>query len=512
MTESTRVVMEPMDEHNQQLVDYVHPADWVNPEPQPMYNMVVIGGGTAGLVTAIAAASLGAKAALVERHMMGGDCLNVGCVPSKCLISSSRIAADMRDGDRFGVRVNGSIDVDFGAVMERLRKLRAGISHVDSAQRFQDSGVDIFLGEGKFAGPDTIEVAGKTLRFKKATIATGARAVTLPIEGLKEAGALTNETVFSLTERPDRLAVIGAGPIGCELAQAFQRLGSQVTVLEMMPQILGREDQDAAKIVQAQMERDGVQFILGCKTNRVTVEGSDKVIHIEVDGKEETVRADEILIGVGRTPNVEGLNLEGVGVKYDPRTGVKVNDFLETTARNIYAAGDICMAWKFTHAADFAAQIVIQNALFSVGFLGKKRLSSLTMPWCTYTHPEVAHVGLYEPEARKRGIEVDTFVQPMNEVDRAIVEGEDEGFVKVHVAKGSDKIVGATIVAKNAGDLISEISVAMVNGVGLKGIAGTIHPYPTQADALRKVGLLYNKTRLTPGVKKWMERWMAFRR
>ena len=510
MSEHHGVTVEPMDEHNRLLVSRVHPPDWVNPEPAPRYNMVVIGGGTAGLVTAIAAAGLGAKVALVERNLMGGDCLNVGCVPSKSLIRSSRVAAEIENGVWSGVRAKGGVSVDFGAVMERLRKLRAGISEVDSAQRFQDSGVDVFLGEAKFSGPDTVEVGGKTLRFRKATIATGARALELPIQGLAEAGFLTNETVFSLTELPRRLAVIGAGPIGCELAQAFQRLGSEVTVLEMFPQVLGREDRDAAEIVERRMRADGVKFVLSASIREVRAENGEKAIVVDVEGVEQIVRVDEILVGGGRVPNVEGLNLDAVGVKYDTRTGVKVNDYLETTAKNIYAAGDVCMAWKFTHAADFAARTVIQNALFSIGPLGRKRLSSLTMPWATYTDPEVAHVGLYESEAKEKGIEIETFVQPMGEVDRAIIDGATEGFVKVHVKKGTDEIVGATIVAPHAGDLISEISVAMVNGVGLKGIANTIHPYPTQADAIRKVADAYNKTRLTPTVARWIKRWMAF--
>lgn len=512
MSDSMHVTVEPMDEHNRTLLGYLHPSDWVNPKPAPKYNVVVVGGGPAGLIVAAGAAGLGAKVALVEKHLLGGDCLNVGCVPSKLLLRSSRAAADFRDAAQFGILSEGAPDVDFGAVMERMRRLRASMSDVDSAKRYQEElGVDVFLGEARFTGRDTVEVAGATLRFRRAVIATGARAAALPIEGLEEAGALTNETIFSLTDRPARLAVIGAGPIGCELAQAFQNLGSEVTVVEVNGQILGREDSQAAEIVQKQMASDGVRFLLGAKTQRVTVDGLEKVIHIEVDGKQEELRVDAILIGVGRKPNVEGLNLEAAGVEYDARFGVKVDDHLATANPAIYAAGDVCMAWKFTHAADAAARIVIQNALFSVGPLGRKKLSVLTMPWCTYTHPEVAHVGLYEQEAVDKGIEVDTYVQPFEGVDRAIADGETEGFVKVHVKKGTDEILGATIVARNAGDMISEITLAIVNGIGLGKIAGTIHPYPTQAEAIRKVGDLYNRTRLTPGVKKWMERWLSFR-
>ena len=511
MTEAQPIAIEPMDEHNRLLRDRVHPSDWVNPEPEPMYNLVVIGGGTAGLITSIVAAGLGAKVALVERHLMGGDCLNVGCVPSKCVIASSRVAAAFRDADRYGIAAREP-EVDFAAVMERLRRIRAGISEVDSAQRFKEQGVDVFLGEGAFKDAHSVEVGGAVLRFKRAVIATGARATSIPIEGLEDAGFLTNESVFSLTERPTRLAVIGAGPIGCELAQAFRRLGSEVTVLEMMGQALGREDPDAADIVQRKMEAEGVRFIFNCAIQRVDLEDGTRTLCIEAGGQEEAIAVDEILIGVGRKPNVEGLNLEGIGVNFDPRMGVKVNDHLQTTVPHIYAAGDVCMAWKFTHAADVAAQIVIQNALFSVGPFGKRKLSGVVMPWATYTEPEVAHVGLYEHEAKEKGIEVETFIQRFDEVDRAIVDGEEDGFVKVHTRKGSDTILGATIVAKNAGDMISEVTVAMVNGLGLKAIASAIHPYPTQADALKRVAVQYNKTRLKPWVANALRRWMRFRR
>ncbi|MFP6582016.1 MAG: mercuric reductase [Candidatus Hydrogenedentota bacterium] len=502
----------PDDEHNAKLLSHVHPSDWVNPEPRPKYNMVVIGGGPAGLIVAAAASGLGAKVALIERHLLGGDCLNVGCVPSKAVIASSRIAAGFKDTKRFGVNSLGEPSVDFAAVMKRMRKIRASIGHVDSADRYtQELGVDVFVGSAEFSGKDTVKVGDTELKFKSACIATGARTADLPIEGLREVGYLTNENVFELTEQPNRLAVIGSGPIGCELAQAFQNLGTDVTIVEMASQVLGREDRDAARIVQAQLVKDGVTMLLDAKTTRVTQDGADKVLHIEVDRKPEELRVDAILVGVGRQPNIEGMNLEAAGVAYDVRKGVIVDDYLQTSNPAVYAAGDICMAWKFTHAADFAARIVIQNALFSVAGLGRKKLSSLIMPWCTYTHPEVAHVGMYEHEAKERGLSFDTYKQPFEDVDRAIADGDTEGFVKVITKKGSDTILGATIVATHAGDLISEISVAMTNGLGLGAIANTIHPYPTQAEAIRKVGDQYNKTRLTPRVKRWMHRWMAFR-
>jgi len=506
--EIPEVTIAPMDEHNQTLVSNTHPPDWVNPEPASRYNLVVIGAGTAGLVTAAGAAGLGAKVALIEKHLLGGDCLNVGCVPSKSLIRSSRAYADVRDAHEFGVRVPDGVEVDFPAVMERMRRLRSRISHNDSARRFQQLGVDVFLGEGHFKEPDTIEVGGKTLRFKKAVLTTGARAAAPPIPGLAEAGYLTNETVFSLTELPKRLAVIGAGPIGCELAQAFRRFGSEVSLLEMQSQILTREDQDAAQIVQQSFLRDGVKLVLGCRILGVEKRNADKLIQLECEGECRDLPVDEILVGVGRAPNVEELNLEAAGVKYDERKGIQVNDYLQTSNPRIFAAGDICFPYKFTHTADALARIVIQNTLF----LGRKKASALTIPWCTYTDPEIAHVGMYEKDALARGIPVDTFLRPLKEVDRAILDGEEEGFLKIHVKKGTDQVLGATMVTRHAGEMISEITLAMVANTGLGTLAGVIHPYPTQTEAIKQAGDAYNRTRLTPLVKTVFSRWLAWTR
>jgi pyruvate/2-oxoglutarate dehydrogenase complex dihydrolipoamide dehydrogenase (E3) component len=492
----------PRDEFNDRLVTNLHPAGWVNPEPSGRYNIVVIGGGTAGLVTAAGAAGVGAKVALVEKALMGGDCLNSGCVPSKALIRSSRAAADVRAAAAFGVTVPEGTKVDFPAVMERMRRLRAEISRHDSAARFRDElGVDVFLGEGKFTGHDCAEVDGKTLVFRKAVIATGARAFRPPVPGLEEAGFLTNESVFSLTDRPRRLAVIGAGPIGCELAQTFRRLGSDVTLLDMAPQILMREDRDAALMIEKVFRREGIELVLGCRIARVERGDGEKLIHLSCEGREEVVAVDEILVGAGRVPNVENLGLEAAGVAYDSKTGVHVDERLRTSNSRIYAAGDICSRYQFTHTADAAARIVIQNALFR----GRKKYSALTIPWCTYTDPEIAHVGLYEGEAREKGIDVDTFTVSMSDIDRAVLEGEEEGMVRVHVKKGTDRILGATIVARHAGEMISEISVAIAGGMGLGAIGGVIHPYPTQAEAIRRAADEYRRTKLTPTVKRIFE-------
>jgi pyruvate/2-oxoglutarate dehydrogenase complex dihydrolipoamide dehydrogenase (E3) component len=400
--------------------------------------------------------------------------------------------------------------VDFASVMERLRSLRAKISPHDSAPRFRDLGVDVFLGEACFTGRDTVAVGGKTLRFAKAVIATGGRAVRPAVPGLAETGYLTNETVFSLTERPQRLLVMGGGPLGCEFAQAFQRLGCQVTLLHKYDRLMNREDTEAAHLIQQAFQQEGIGLILSARPLQVSQTGAGKLVRYERDGQQGEIEVDEILVGAGRAPNVEGLNLEAAGVAYEAGSGrgVLVNDRLQTSNRNIFAAGDICLPYQFTHLADAAARLVIQNALF----FGRRKLSTLTIPWCTYTDPEVAHVGLNEAEAQRQGIEIKTFVKPLGEVDRAVIDGEEEGFVKIHVKKGSDKIVGATIVARHAGEMINEITTAMVGGIGLGALAAVIHPYPTQSEAIRQTGDLYNRTRLTPGIKRLFSRFLAWRR
>lgn len=500
----------PRDAHNLTLLANVHPPDWINPQPADRYNLVVLGAGTAGLVSAIGAAGLGARVALIERNLMGGDCLNAGCVPSKTLIRCSRAMADVRDAGRFGIRVPDAVTVDFPAVMERVRRIRAQISPHDSASRLRDEyGIDVFLGDGHFVGKDAIEVGGARLRFGRAVIATGARAMVPPIPGLADAGFLTNETVFNLTELPGRLAVLGGGPIGCEFAQAFARLGSRVTIVENGKQFLPREDADAAAALLVAFERDGVDVRLDTGLISVQTTGAEKLLRLETNGAASALAVDAILIGVGRAPNVEGLGLEACGVRYG-KGGVEVDDHLRTSNPRIFAAGDVCSQYKFTHAADFMARAVIQNAFF--GLAGKKRVSQLTIPWCTYTEPEIAHVGMYEREAAALGIEVETFVVPMADVDRAVTEGDDNGFVKIHVRKGSDEIVGATVVSRHAGETISEITTAMAARLGLGKLAAVIHPYPTQAEAIRKAGDAYNRTRLTPGRANALRRYFAWRR
>ena len=495
--------LQPMDEYNRILVSHVHPPDWRPPKPADRYHLVVIGAGTAGLVTAAGAAGLGAKVALVERHLMGGDCLNTGCVPSKCLIHSARAYAQGRAYGETGTDLPEGAREHFEQAMQRMRKIRSEISRHDAAERFQGLGVDVFLGEASFQGSDTIAVGGEILRFKRAVICTGARAITPPITGLLESGGLTNETIFNLTELPRRLLVIGGGPIGCEMAQTFRRFGSEVHLVDIAGQLLPREDPEAAAILEEVFKREGIQLYLHSTVGSVHSNGQVKEVAVRHGESEQAIAVDEILVAAGRAPNVEGMNLEAVGIRYDTRQGVWVNDYLQTSHPRTYAAGDICMAYKFTHAADAAARIVIQNALFKK----RARASGLIIPWCTYTQPEIAHVGIDIREAQHNGVEIDTYCKPMREVDRALAEGETEGFVKIHTAKGKGRILGATIVAEHAGEMISEITLAMKCGAGLGALSSVIHPYPTRADAMRQLGDAYNRTRLTPWVKNLMRLW-----
>ncbi len=501
-------LLEPMDGNNQTLLQQVHPEDWVTPKPSGRYNLVVIGAGPAGLVTAAGAAGLGAKVALIERHLMGGDCLNVGCVPSKSLIKSARAAHHARQTGAFGIHTEGKVVADFGAVMERVRRIRATISHADSAQRYQkELGVDVYLGDAHFSSDTTVEVAGTQLTFSKAVIATGARAAKPETPGLEEAGYLTNETVFNLTDLPKRIAVLGGGPIGCELAQAFLRLGSEVFLFQRGGQVLNREDPDAAAILRQALQNEGMRLHEDCDVVRVEKCDAGKRIHFKCGGDEHVIEVDEMLVGVGRAPNVEGLNLETVGVAYDPRTGIQVDDNLRTTNPRIFAAGDCCMKYKFTHAADAAARIVIQNALF----WGRKKLSALIVPWCTYTDPEIAHVGLSEKEAGDAGVAFDVYRRELKDTDRGAADGVEAGFVKILTEKGKGRILGATIVADHAGDMVNIITLAMTQGIGLGTLASVIHPYPTLAEAVKQTADAYNRTRLTPFVKNLFT-WILARR
>ncbi len=487
---------------DQRLRSLVHPPGWVNPTPQGRYHLVVIGAGTAGLVSAAIAAGLGARVAIVERTLMGGDCLNVGCVPSKALIRAARSWHEARRSSSvFGgpatTRDNAG---DFTVVMERLRALRASIAEVDSAERYRELGVDVFLGDARFTGRSTVEVGGRTLEFRRAIIATGARAAAPPIPGLAESGYLTNETVFAIDTLPPRLIVIGGGPIGCELAQAFARLGSNVSLLEAGPRLLAKDDPDAAAIVERALAHDGVHVRTSAKI--MSVERRTDVRRMQLDGG-EWLEAEALLVAAGRAPNVDAMGLEPAGVQFGPR-GVIVNDRMRTSNRNVYAIGDVASRFQFTHAADAQARLVVPNALFFG--LGGGKSSSLVMSWCTYTSPEVAHVGMSAADAAGRA-DVESVTVTLDHIDRARLEGEEDGFLRVHLRRGSDRILGATLVAERAGDMIGEVAAAITNKVGLSGLGRTIHPYPTVASIFARAADQHRRAKLTPTAKRAFSRY-----
>ncbi|MBM3819500.1 MAG: mercuric reductase [Acidimicrobiia bacterium] len=496
--------IEPLDEFDRRLLSHVRPPDWRNPAPKPKYDLVVIGGGTAGLVSATGAAGLGARVALVERALLGGDCLNTGCVPSKALLRSARAVHEAREATAVGVCT--TTEVDFGAVMARVRARRADIAHHDSAARLTSSGVDVFLGQASFCAPDAVMVDGRTLHFRRAVIATGGRPTVPeflagrhdpPCESGARAPFLTSETIFSLTEQPRELIVLGAGPIGCEMAQAFALLGTRVTLIDGAPRILPNEDADASAILARRLDVEGIRIVTGEEIKEVTTTPSGRIA-INLARRDAT--GDVLLVAIGRTPNVDGLNLAAAGVAHGPQ-GVQVTDRLQTTNRRVYAAGDVCSRFKFTHAADAMARLVIQNALFFC----RRRASALVIPWCTYTFPEVAHVGVTADEARGHAT---TITVTLGDVDRAVVDEETDGFLRVHHRNGT--VVAATMVAPHAGEVIGQIASVMRRGARLDELSSDIFPYPTVAEALRKAGDAYRRTRVTPGVRSALGRYFRF--
>jgi pyruvate/2-oxoglutarate dehydrogenase complex dihydrolipoamide dehydrogenase (E3) component len=491
--------VQPLDAHNRRLLETVHPPDWQNPAPKGKYHLVVVGAGTAGLVTAAIGAAVGARVALVERGLMGGDCLNVGCVPSKAILAAARGWQAAREAAARFAGPAAPGDGDFAAVMERMRRIRAEMSPVDGAARFRDElGVDVYLGSAAFVAEDAVEVEGARLCFHRAVIASGARAWLPPVEGLAAVGCLTNETVFSLTGRPRHLAVLGGGPIGCELAQAFARLGSRVTLLAAADRLLTKDDPDAAQVVAAALRRDGVDVLTGARVDSVAAGGDGTAVRYTRGGTSSEFIASHLLVAAGRAPNVEGMGLEAAGVEFDAKEGVRVDERMRTSNPRVYAIGDVASRYRFTHAADAQARLVVRNALF----FGRAKASALVIPWCTYTAPELAQVGITAEEAREAGDEVQTITIPLAEVDRARLDGETEGFVRVHLKAGSDAILGATIVAPHAGELISQVTQAMTAGIGLGKIGDTIYPYPTAAEALRKAADAWRRGKLTPTARR----------
>eukprot|EP01061_Rhynchopus_euleeides_P004301 TRINITY_DN13567_c0_g1_i1.p1 TRINITY_DN13567_c0_g1~~TRINITY_DN13567_c0_g1_i1.p1 ORF type:complete len:671 (+),score=268.81 TRINITY_DN13567_c0_g1_i1:236-2014(+) len=510
----------PMDEFNRTLVDATGPhLTRKNPTPSEDYDLVVIGAGVAGLLSSIMAKALGKRVAMIERHYMGGDCLNVGCFPSKALIACAKRVHEVKTAAEYGVRISGTVDIDFPFIMERMRKLRASIAPHDSVNRYErDFNEHVFLGQAAFVGgkgDKSIQVTAadgsiSTLKYKKAMIATGGSAFVPNIPGMDEAPCLTNNTFFNLEAMPPRLALIGAGPIGIEMAQTMSRFGCKVTIFETNAQILRREDPDAAELLQDYLiqHEENLSLKLGVTVEAIAAEGAEgqpmgkqprtaptasgswdeyTITLKHSDGLVETVVVDAVLNATGRVPNVTGLGLDEVGVEYDTRSGVHITDQFQTTNEDIYACGDVASPFKFTHAADWQARTAIRNMYLGL----QESQHNLLTPWCTYTDPEIAHVGKYEIELKNRGVEFVTYKRKFEDVDRCKCEGVSHGFVKLTCKKGTDSILGCTIVGPNAGDMISEVTVAMTNGMGLSALAGTIHPYPTTAEAIRQCAAMY---------------------
>jgi pyruvate/2-oxoglutarate dehydrogenase complex dihydrolipoamide dehydrogenase (E3) component len=498
-----------------------------------VYNVVVIGAGTAGLVTAAGTAGLGGRVALIERNLMGGDCLNFGCVPSKALISSARLVQRIRESEKWGLDQPEPQFV-FEKVFERMRARCAKIAPHDSRERFESLGVDVFHGEARFVSPHEVQITaspspqsspwqgeadapapgeGRRLGARNFVIATGSRAVVPKMKGIENVPYFTNETIFDeLKRKPENMIVLGGGPIGCELAQTFQRLGVDVTIFQRGDQLLPREDRDVAEFVERRLINEGVRVIKNADARSVATSDTGKVALQLLDRQsgqlaEPTFFADVLLVAAGRTPNLQSLDLKSAGIDITER-GVRVNDYLQTSQRHIYAVGDVIGPFLFTHMADAQGRVVVRNILVPFQFL-RQKMDYSVVPWCTYMDPEVAHVGLGEREAKGQNIDYDLFVVPLEDVDRAVVESEEAGFAKILTGKSSDKILGTTIIAPHAGDLLHEFVLAMKAGIGLGTIASTIHAYPTFAELAHKASDKYNKTRLTPRAKKiftWLYR------
>ena len=492
-------------DHEGDLLRRVRPVDWANPVPKPLYDLVIVGGGPAGLAAAEWAIRLGLRVALVERHRLGGDSLHTGTVPSKSIVRTAGVHAIMPRAEEFGAPASRDLPVDFQTVMARMRRIRSRIAEYHSADRLRAQGADVFFGGAHFAASDALLVGDTRLRFKKALIATGSRPQRPTIPGLEEAGYLTSETIFDLAALPKRLAIIGGGPLGCEAAQTFSRLGTHVTIVQDEPKFLPHEERDASQLLSFSLARDGVDTRLNTLVLGVRVENGVKILDTANDDARYRIDADEILLSIGRTPNVGDLGLEAAGIAFDPKKGIIVDDFLRTTNPRVYAAGDVCLSLRFTNAAEATARMAVQNAFAAK----RRRLSLMTIPWCTYCDPEIAHVGMHVWDASERSVPIKSFTVMMQDVARAITDGQDDGFVKIHVKLGTDKILGATIVASRASEMINEISVAMSTGIGMRKLARVLHTYPAQSDAIRQAALAYTLDQPVSWLQKTYARWFA---
>ncbi|NTV51620.1 MAG: FAD-containing oxidoreductase [Candidatus Firestonebacteria bacterium] len=489
-------------------LENVQPTDWKNPRPAPAYNLVVIGAGTAGLGAALGAAALGAKVALVENQHLGGLCLNAGGVLSQSLIKASRLVRHLRPDGDFGVGLPQPSQVDFGQVMARVRKVRSELSWNDSATRISGLGVDVFWGAARFHDRRTVRVADLSLRFSRALIATGSRPILPEVAGLPEAGFLTSDSVFEIRQRPQRLAVLGGGPLGCELAQAFLRLGVRVLLLEKSGHLLDREDADAAALLQAAFAAEGMDVVLSAELLEAERRGNKKTLRYRAEGQEVNVVVDEILVATGRAPRVDGLDLEKAGVHFSRSRGVAVNAFLQTSNPRIFAAGDVCTARGFRQGAEATARVVVRNALFP----GKTCMDFFQLPRCIGTDPEIGHVGRTEKEIKAARLPYESFTHHLRDTDRGAIDQETTGFIKVHAHRKTHRLLGATCVGAHAGELLPALTLAMQQGLTLGDLARMIQPYPAQAELLRQAALAYKRTRLTPVRRQWLARWLVWQR
>lgn len=476
-------------------------------------NLIVIGAGSGGLVSAYIAATVKAKVTLIEKHKMGGDCLNTGCVPSKALIKSARVAFYEKQAEKFGFDSIRN-DFRFRTLMERVHTIIKKIEPHDSVERYSELGVDCRQGEATFISPWEVEIRNgdhrERLTARSIIIATGAQPFIPPVPGIEDMDALTSDTLWNIEEQPRRLVILGGGPIGCELSQTFARLGSQVTQIQKGPRLMPREDEDAAALVCAALEDSGVTVLVDHTTVRFTREDGDKVLYVTGDGQEKRIVFDTLLLAVGRKANTNGLGLETLKLPTDDNGTITVNDHLQSRFPNIYACGDVAGPYQFTHTASHQAWYASVNALF--GFAKKFKVDYRVIPWCTFTDPEVARVGLNEQEAREQGIDYEVTRYGIDDLDRAIAESADQGFVKVLTAQGSDRILGVTIVGQHAGELIAEYVLAMKHKLGLNKILGTIHIYPTMAEANKFAAGEWKKARKPEGLLRWVERLHDIRR
>jgi dihydrolipoamide dehydrogenase len=474
------------------------------------YNIIAIGGGSAGLVSAYIGSVVKAKVALIEKHQMGGDCLNTGCVPSKALIRTGKILSYIKRSQDFGLK-SAQVDFDFPDVMGRVHNVIKQIEPHDSIERYTKLGVDCYTGSAKILSPHEVEVNGKTLTTKNIIIATGARPAIPPIPGLDQVDYLTTDTIWNLNKLPKKLMVMGGGPIGCELSQCFARLGSEVTLVEMLPDILIREDEEASRMVREKFISEGVDVRINSKCKEVVVQDSKNYMLVEKDGETERVEFDQLLVAVGRAANAKGFGLEDIGVKLGPRGTVEVDQYLRTTThKNIYACGDVAGPFQFTHTAAHQAWYCAVNALFSP--FKKFKVDYSVIPWATFTDPEVARVGLNEKDAKEQGIPYEVATYGIDDLDRAIADGENKGYVKVLTPPGKDKILGVTIVGYHAGDLITEYVLAMKHGLGLNKILGTIHIYPTMSEANKYAAGIWKKDHAPTGLLNFIQKFHAWRR